>query len=193
MFAPSVDLRALAEKTEGFSGADLQALVYNAHLEVVHDAIAALPPAGAPNGAAATNATNGDGPEVRYTVLGGEADGGQVRSRAEEAAFQRRVSFPPSVMFVLMHTLSALRASWCCNWSLLSLHPRPLLPTAAAHHAGRGREGQEARGGRRGRGCGTGGAQGEWQVLIAGAHARSPGARPRGTRSPRGPRGLSAR
>ena len=91
MFAPSVDLCALAEKTEGFSGADLQALVYNAHLEVVHDAIAALPPAGAPNGAAAPNATNGDGPEVRYTVLGGEADEGQVRSRAEEAAFQRRV------------------------------------------------------------------------------------------------------
>lgn len=34
--APSVDLEQLAEDTEGFSGADLQALVYNAHLDVVH-------------------------------------------------------------------------------------------------------------------------------------------------------------
>src|SRR4051812_8111461 len=35
----TVDLRALAEETEGFSGADLQALFYNAHLESVHDAV----------------------------------------------------------------------------------------------------------------------------------------------------------
>lgn len=34
--APSVDLEQLSEDTEGFSGADLQALVYNAHLDVVH-------------------------------------------------------------------------------------------------------------------------------------------------------------
>ncbi|KAG0694266.1 P-loop containing nucleoside triphosphate hydrolase protein [Suillus ampliporus] len=37
--APSVDFDELAHMTEGFSGADLQALVYNAHLEVVHAAI----------------------------------------------------------------------------------------------------------------------------------------------------------
>ncbi|KAG0694261.1 hypothetical protein DFH29DRAFT_1006489 [Suillus ampliporus] len=37
--APSVDFDALAHVTGGFSGADLQALVYNAHLEVVHAAI----------------------------------------------------------------------------------------------------------------------------------------------------------
>ncbi|KJE00988.1 peroxin-1 [Cryptococcus gattii NT-10] len=34
-----VDLEMVARESEGFSGADLQALVYNAHLEVVHAAI----------------------------------------------------------------------------------------------------------------------------------------------------------
>lgn len=37
--APSVDIEQLAEDTEGFSGADLQALVYNAHLDVVHSVL----------------------------------------------------------------------------------------------------------------------------------------------------------
>lgn len=35
-----VDLQELAERTEGFTGADLQAVLYNAHLEAIHDAIA---------------------------------------------------------------------------------------------------------------------------------------------------------
>jgi peroxin-1 len=34
--SPSIDFDELAVDTEGFSGADLQALVYNAHLDVVH-------------------------------------------------------------------------------------------------------------------------------------------------------------
>lgn len=38
--APDVDLSVLARKAEGFSGADLQAMVYNAHLDVVHASIA---------------------------------------------------------------------------------------------------------------------------------------------------------
>ena len=32
-----VDLQSIADQTEGFSGADLQALLYNAHLESVHE------------------------------------------------------------------------------------------------------------------------------------------------------------
>ncbi|OZJ02749.1 hypothetical protein BZG36_03349 [Bifiguratus adelaidae] len=36
---PSVDLRFYAEKTEGLTGADLQAFFYNAHLEAIHDNI----------------------------------------------------------------------------------------------------------------------------------------------------------
>ncbi|KAI8073284.1 P-loop containing nucleoside triphosphate hydrolase protein [Gongronella butleri] len=37
--ASEVDLNAYAEKTEGFSGADLQGFLYNAHLEAIHGAI----------------------------------------------------------------------------------------------------------------------------------------------------------
>jgi peroxin-1 len=34
-----VDLAVLAAQSDGFSGADLQAMVYNAHLDVVHQSI----------------------------------------------------------------------------------------------------------------------------------------------------------
>ena len=34
-----VDLHSLAEKTENYTGADLQAMLYNAHLEAVHNVI----------------------------------------------------------------------------------------------------------------------------------------------------------
>jgi peroxin-1 len=37
--SPDVDLADLAAKTTNMSGADLQALVYNAHLDVVHSTI----------------------------------------------------------------------------------------------------------------------------------------------------------
>ena len=33
----SVSFTSLAHETEGFTGADLQALLYNAHLEVIHE------------------------------------------------------------------------------------------------------------------------------------------------------------
>ncbi|PRT53993.1 Peroxisome biosynthesis protein PAS1 [Wickerhamiella sorbophila] len=35
--APDVDLSAIAARTEGFSGADLQALMYNAYLDAIHE------------------------------------------------------------------------------------------------------------------------------------------------------------
>lgn len=37
--APEVDLVEFANKTEGFSGADLQGFLYNAHLEAIHGAV----------------------------------------------------------------------------------------------------------------------------------------------------------
>ncbi|ORY82467.1 P-loop containing nucleoside triphosphate hydrolase protein [Protomyces lactucae-debilis] len=39
---PAVDQAWLAERTEGFSGADMQALLYNAHLDAIHDTIAQI-------------------------------------------------------------------------------------------------------------------------------------------------------
>ena len=40
-FEPDIDFEEVARATAGFSGADLQAVIYNAHLEVVHDQLAA--------------------------------------------------------------------------------------------------------------------------------------------------------
>jgi SpoVK/Ycf46/Vps4 family AAA+-type ATPase len=37
--SPDIDVAPLAARTQGFSGADLQALMYNAQLHVAHDAL----------------------------------------------------------------------------------------------------------------------------------------------------------
>lgn len=83
--SPSIDWDEIAEATEGFSGADLQALIYNAHLEVVHSSIAIEP----------TLQSNMTSEEqlVEYTAFGGSA-ANSVISRAEDLAIQRRVSPP---------------------------------------------------------------------------------------------------
>jgi peroxin-1 len=80
-------LDALAEKTEGYSGADLQALLYNAHLDVVHDAIAAAEASGS---SIRSRADEGE-KKVEYTVLSAKNKENAVRSRAEEAELQKRV------------------------------------------------------------------------------------------------------
>lgn len=49
-------LHEIADRTEGFSGADLQAVVYNAHLEAVHDALGDKTTAGGKPGAKLTSA-----------------------------------------------------------------------------------------------------------------------------------------
>jgi hypothetical protein len=83
--------------TEGFSGADLQALVYNAHLAVVHSSIAADP--------RLERAATSEEQPIEYVVLGGPG-GKSVVSRAEESALQRRVScftwFMPSWLDLLL-------------------------------------------------------------------------------------------
>lgn len=84
--SPTVDLDAVARDTEGFSGADLQALVYNAQLEVIHETIAASSDAGNSN-----TAKEDDDQPIEYTIVGGLPGEKTVKSRAEEAAFQRRV------------------------------------------------------------------------------------------------------
>lgn len=80
----------MAQATEGFSGADLQALVYNAQLEIIHEAINASP---LPNGSEVNGASSQDEEQpVEYTVLSGPDVGKAAKSRAEEAAFQKQVS-----------------------------------------------------------------------------------------------------
>lgn len=93
--APSVDFDKLASITEGFSGADLQALVYNAHLEVVHAAI----DADKADGDGGSNVEAGrrrmgvgltDAP-VKYVVLGAGKDAAKATSKADETKMQQRL------------------------------------------------------------------------------------------------------
>lgn len=79
----TVDLDEVAEMTEGFSGADLQALLYNAHLDTIHSAIETAPDA------TLSKKDEAEKP-LQYRVIGGNA--GKVMSRAETTAFERRVS-----------------------------------------------------------------------------------------------------
>ncbi|EKM80755.1 hypothetical protein AGABI1DRAFT_105706 [Agaricus bisporus var. burnettii JB137-S8] len=83
--SPTVDLDNLAARTEGYSGADLQALLYNAHLEVVHESIASLSPSDKPS-------TRDDETPIDFVVLGDKRKGkDNVMSRAEQVALQRRL------------------------------------------------------------------------------------------------------
>ncbi|KAJ3522651.1 hypothetical protein NM688_g8845 [Phlebia brevispora] len=87
VLCPDVDLDAIARETDGFSGADLQALVYNAQLEVIHEAIAS---ASISHSGSANGTKEAEEKPIEYTLIGGQSSG-KVKSRAEEAAFQRRL------------------------------------------------------------------------------------------------------
>ncbi|KAG1873799.1 P-loop containing nucleoside triphosphate hydrolase protein [Suillus subluteus] len=94
--APSVDFDKLASVTEGFSGADLQALVYNAHLEVVHAAIDAEEADG--NGGSGIEAGRrrvgvglSDEVPVKYMVLGARKDAAKEASKADETKMKQRL------------------------------------------------------------------------------------------------------
>ncbi|CAA7259159.1 unnamed protein product [Cyclocybe aegerita] len=79
----TVDFDWIAQKTEGFSGADLQALLYNAHLDVIHASMAEGP-------SDASKSEQLDEQPVEYVRIGGPAQQ-SVLSKAEEIALQRRL------------------------------------------------------------------------------------------------------
>ncbi|KAG9019479.1 Peroxisome biosynthesis protein pex1 [Tulasnella sp. 427] len=81
----TVDLRDLAQETEGYSGADLQAIIYNAHLEVVHEAVAADG-----HNEESTQANGVHSQIIDFTAFGGSS-GGTIAARAERAAMERRL------------------------------------------------------------------------------------------------------
>ncbi|TNY17359.1 P-loop containing nucleoside triphosphate hydrolase protein [Rhodotorula diobovata] len=85
--APGVTLDAYAAQTAGYSGADLQALVYNAHLDAVHAGLNAVE-AGAGAGEAGKEQ---DEDELKYVSLGGGEEGKKVLSRAEQASVNKRL------------------------------------------------------------------------------------------------------
>jgi len=78
-----VNFDEIADQTEGFSGADLQALLYNAHLDVIHNSITE-----APSISLDSKRTDKEIP-FRYTTLGESSKA--VLSKAEEMALQRRL------------------------------------------------------------------------------------------------------
>ncbi|KIO06205.1 hypothetical protein M404DRAFT_139729 [Pisolithus tinctorius Marx 270] len=84
----SVNLSDIAKATEGFSGADLQALVYNAHLRVVHAAIDASPTL---RRSARGTDVDAEAKRVEYVSLGGSGEQ-KTLSRADESQTQKRVS-----------------------------------------------------------------------------------------------------
>lgn len=84
-----VDFDRLADATEGFSGADLQALLYNAHLEVVHASVGEIT-ASAPATESGNSKDLIDDAPIEYTLFGGPAQK-TVASRAEQMTAQRRV------------------------------------------------------------------------------------------------------
>lgn len=80
----SVDISEIAKATDGFSGADLQALVYNANLEAIHSSVAQVT---APGRSVATD----EEIPLEYTSFGG-SNKTIANTLAQESAFQRRVS-----------------------------------------------------------------------------------------------------
>lgn len=90
--SPSVSLARYAAQTAGFSGADLQALIYNAHLDAIHATIApAVDANGQVEGTGAGGKRDEEGGDIKYVVLGGKEDE-KVLSRAEQATVNKRVS-----------------------------------------------------------------------------------------------------
>ena len=87
---PEVDLERWAARTEGFSGADLQALLYNAHLEAIHESISA-----ATEYKGETKEDKGAGGAdgaLKFTTIGGGGGGGnKTLSGAERQALARKL------------------------------------------------------------------------------------------------------
>ncbi|KDE09691.1 hypothetical protein MVLG_00095 [Microbotryum lychnidis-dioicae p1A1 Lamole] len=98
---PSVDLNKYAVKTEGFSGADLQALVYNAHLDAIHETLSSTTNALQSSAESKGKTENED---ITYTTLGGPAASDKVLSRAEQATVNKRLE-------LILSTIKAQQAS----------------------------------------------------------------------------------
>lgn len=91
--SPDVDLDDYVQATDGYSGADLQAVLYNAHLACVHSNLT--------DTRKSSDETNGaelDGQDVDYIALGANRGGPNVyngvvvKSKAEKAQMTKRVS-----------------------------------------------------------------------------------------------------
>lgn len=80
--SPSIDFGELATATKGFSGADLQAVIYNAHLEAVHASIA--------SSTQDPMTSREEEPPIEYMAFGGP-ETSDVATKAEKMALQKKV------------------------------------------------------------------------------------------------------
>lgn len=89
--AADVDLEAWAKRTDGFSGADLQALVYNANLEAIHEGMNQIGEMKKDKQGTGQGEQNGSA-NVRFISFGGQkASKSTTLSGAERQALQRRM------------------------------------------------------------------------------------------------------
>jgi peroxin-1 len=101
----TVDWEYYADRTEGFSGADLQALVYNAHLDVIHTSIE--------NTVASSSSKQSDSessPSFEHTKIQA-SEKMTVMSQAEESKLVNRVNFKPYAFVAYGINLSMLFAA----------------------------------------------------------------------------------
>lgn len=88
--ADDVDLEVIARATDGFTGADLQALVYNANLEAVHETIDHKSSSNV-SGRGGDGTVLDEGQKILYTTFSPEGREKKVLSNAEEMAIQKQV------------------------------------------------------------------------------------------------------
>jgi peroxin-1 len=83
------DLEEIAQMTEGYSGADLQAVLYNAHLAGIHDFIEEEKTK--LEKGKSTNLSKGFSEASQFVEYGGQANSAPM-SLADREAFQKRAS-----------------------------------------------------------------------------------------------------
>ncbi|KAG6889103.1 hypothetical protein C0995_003672 [Termitomyces sp. Mi166 len=83
LISSSVNWEEVGAATEGFSGADLQALVYNAHLDVIHTSIHTS------SDKKAADVIDDEDP-IQFKAIGG-ASSSKTYSRAEQSALEKRL------------------------------------------------------------------------------------------------------
>ncbi|GAA5923458.1 AAA family ATPase peroxin 1 [Sporobolomyces koalae] len=85
----SISLEEFAETTQGYSGADLQALMYNAHLDAIHSGLNADQDAAEDVDTAKKGEQDN---QIKFVEISGNGkEGGGVRSKAEQAVVNKRL------------------------------------------------------------------------------------------------------
>lgn len=100
VLSAEVDLHEFVADTNGFSGADLQALLYNAHLDAIHTSL----------GARQENSVRlEDRKPISFVAFGGSEKTEQIVSRADREKIAQKVRNP-------LKALVQSKLILCCRW-----------------------------------------------------------------------------